>query len=155
MQRPVFPDVSWQSHSWKLMVRKLSKHKTNKEIFTQHEISLVEEHIAVKILGEAQGFFRDDGISCLQASNRKWKNSSPHINTKELTTVARDPIFSNLFPPHPSLRTHHDTIYWNTTLIRTKTVFFLSLFVSTWQGPLCKIMKYFQLTPHSFHWILL
>ena len=117
---------------------------------------LVEEHIAVENFGRSTRIFSWWWYLLLAGISYKMKKIPPHISIPKSWLLSRDPIFSNLFPPHPSFAyTPRHCIYWNTTLIRTKTVFFLSLFVSTWQGPLCKIMKYFQLTPHSFHWILL
>lgn len=46
------PDVSWWSHSRKLMATKLSKHRTNKEKISSHHVwsQLAKEHVLWKIL---------------------------------------------------------------------------------------------------------
>ena len=150
---------SWKkkSHSWKLMIRKLSKHKTNKEKISSHHVKSAYRgaHCCGKFW-EKHKIFSWWWYLLLAGISYKMKKIPPHISIPKSWLLSRDSTFSNLVPPHPSfVYTPRHCMYWNTTLIRAKTVFFLSLFISTWQGPLCKIMKYFQLTPHSFYWILL
>lgn len=108
---------------------------------------LIEEHIAVENFGRSTRIFSWWWYLLLADISYKMKKIPPHISIPKSWLLSRDSIFSNLVPPHPSfVYTPRHCIYWNTTLIRIKTVFFLSLFITTWQGPLRKIMKYFQLT---------
>lgn len=83
--------------------------------------------------------------------SHKVKNSSPRINTIELT-VAEWPHSPQCVPPHPSLehKAQH-SIWWNKPLIRTNT--FLSLLAST-SSSSGRIRKHSQLTPHSFKFCL-
>ena len=107
-QRPVFPDVSWQSHSWKLMVRKLSKHKTNKEISSHNMKSACRgAHCCGKFWEKHKDFFVMMVSPACRHQLENEKNSSPHINTKELTTVAWLHFFQS--GPTPSFFCVHTT----------------------------------------------
>lgn len=103
------PDVSWQSHSWKLMVRKLSKHKTNKEKISSHHVKSAYRgaHCCGKFWEKHKDFFMMMVSPACRHQLQNEKNSSPHINTKELTTVAWLHFFQS--GPTPSFFCVHTT----------------------------------------------
>lgn len=136
-QWQIFPDVSWWSHSWKLMARKLSKHRSNKEKISSHRVNLTRRGVPCcgKFGDKHKDFFHDDDISCLQALATKRQKIPLHISIPKSWLLLHDPIFPNVFPPHPSFEHKPQCwICWNKTLIRTKTFFFLSLLGGKWQA---------------------
>lgn len=119
------------------MARKLSKRRTNKEKISSHHVNLTRRGgpCCGKFWDKHKDFFHDDDISCLQALATKHQKIPLHISIPKSWLLLHDPIFPNVFPPHPSFehKPQH-CIYGNKTLIRTKTFFFLSLLVGQWQA---------------------
>lgn len=111
LQRQTFPDVSWRSHCQKLMARKLSKHRSNKEkISSRHVKSAPRRASAMENFGISTRVFLMTISHACEASAIDWKNSSPHINATELM-LHHDLILPNAFLPLLLLSTKRNTIF--------------------------------------------
>ena len=113
MQWQIFPDVSWWSHSRKLMARKLSKHRTNKEKISSHHVNLTRRGVPCcgKFWDKHKDFFSRWWYLMLAGISYKVpKNSSSHINTKELT-VAAWPRFPQCVPTPSFFWAQTTTLY--------------------------------------------